>query len=67
VSHGGQKIRRYNLLVDGEKNHWEAQNRAQYYCKKVGVYTPEERKQIGKFYHDFDVWLIEVRKKRYHI
>ena len=53
--------------VDGEKNYWEAENRVRYYCEKVGVHTPEERKQIVKFYHDFDAWLVEVRKKGYHI
>jgi hypothetical protein len=53
--------------VDGEKNHWEAENRAHYYCEKVGVHTPEDRKQIVKFYHDFDAWLVEVRKKGYPI
>jgi hypothetical protein len=50
--------------VDEEKDHWVAEDRARYYREKVAVRTPEERKQIEKFYHDFDEWLVEVRKKR---
>jgi adenylate kinase family enzyme len=51
--------------VNGEKDHWEAEDRARYYREKVDDRTPEERKQIVKFYHDFDAWLIEIRKKEY--
>jgi hypothetical protein len=49
---------------DEEKVHWVAADREQYYREKVSVRTPEERNQIVKFYHDFDAWLVEVRKKR---
>jgi hypothetical protein len=50
--------------VDEEKDHWVAEDRERYYREKIAVRTSAERKQIEKFYHDFDEWLIEVRKKR---
>jgi hypothetical protein len=53
--------------IDEEKVHWIAADREQYYCEKVAVRTLEERKQIVQFYHDFDAWLIAVRKKEYQI
>jgi hypothetical protein len=53
--------------VDSEKDHWEAEDRERYYREKVAVRTPEVRKQIVKFSHDFDAWLAEVRKREYPI
>jgi hypothetical protein len=49
--------------VNDEKDHWVAEDQEQYYREKVAVRTPVERKQIVKFSHDFDAWLVEVRNK----
>jgi hypothetical protein len=54
-------------LSDEEKVHWIAADQEQYYREKVAVRTPDERKQVVQFYHDFDAWLIEVRKKEYRV
>ncbi len=64
MSRAGKKTRPISCPVDEEKVHWVAADRERYYREKVAVRTPEERKQIVKFYHDFDAWLVEVRKKR---
>jgi len=53
--------------IDGEKNHWEAEDRVQYYCEKVAVRTPDDAGRIAQFHRDFDAWLIEVRKEEYGI
>jgi hypothetical protein len=49
--------------VDDEKDHWVAEDLERYYREKVAVRTPEETKHIVKFAHDFDAWLVKVRKK----
>ena len=48
---------------DEEKVHWVAADREQYYREKVSIRTKEEKNRIVKFYHDFDAWLVEIRKK----
>lgn len=53
--------------IDGEKNHWEAEDRAQYYREKVAVRRPDDAGRIAQFHRDFDAWLIEVRKEEYGI
>jgi hypothetical protein len=53
--------------INGEKNHWQAEDRARYYREKVAVRTPDEVTRIAQFYHDFDTWLDDVRKKEYGV
>jgi hypothetical protein len=50
--------------VDGEKDHWQVEDRVRYYSEKVAVRTPDEVKRLSEFYCDFDAWLVEVRKQR---
>jgi transglutaminase-like putative cysteine protease len=49
--------------VDGEKDHWDAEDESRYYREKVSVRTPDERERIARFYHDFDAWLERVREE----
>lgn len=49
--------------LNEEKVHWVAADQEQYYREKVSIRTKEERNQLIKFYHDFDAWLVEVRKQ----
>jgi hypothetical protein len=48
--------------VDGEKDHWQVQDRVRFYREKVSVRTPFEVTRIAQFYREFDAWLTEVRK-----
>ena len=51
------------LPFDGEKDHWQAEERARYYHKKVGIRTPDEVERIAQFHRDFETWLDDVRKR----
>jgi hypothetical protein len=47
--------------VDGEKDHWEAEDGARYYRDKTSVRTPEEVEATARFYREFNEWLDRVR------
>ncbi len=51
----------YNPL-DGEQDHPDSGDRAQYYHGMTEIRTPDEIERIRKFYQEFDVWLGEIRK-----
>jgi hypothetical protein len=53
--------------IDGEKDHWQVEDRARYYREKVAVRTPDEVMREVQFFHGFDAWLINVRKEEYKI
>jgi hypothetical protein len=53
--------------IDGEKDHWQVEDRARYYREKVAVRTPDEVMREVQFFHGFDAWLIKVRKEEYKI
>jgi len=53
--------------IDREKDHWLVEDRARYYCEKVGSRTPDEMMRIARFHKKFDEWLADVRKDEYHI
>jgi hypothetical protein len=52
--------------TEGEKDHWDVVDQARYYREKVSVRTPDEVERITRFNHDFDAWLDDVRKRKYH-
>jgi hypothetical protein len=47
--------------VDGEKNHWEAEDRARYYREMVSTRTPDEVQRTATFITGLDDWLETVR------
>jgi hypothetical protein len=47
--------------LDGEQDHADEEERAQYYRQKMTVHSPKEIGQIRRFYHEFDRWMEEVR------
>ncbi len=53
------------FLTDGEKDHWEGEDQALYYCEMVAVRTTDEVERITQFYRDFEVWLVDVRQQKY--
>jgi len=53
--------------IDGEKDHWQVEDRARYYREKVAVRTPDEVTRTVQFFHGFDAWLVNVRKEEYKI
>jgi hypothetical protein len=50
--------------IDGEKDHWEAEDRARYYNEMVSVRTPEDVTRIMKFFNGFDAWTECLRQLR---
>ncbi len=52
-------------LPDGEKDHWQMEDRACYYTEKVELRTGDEMMRIARFYKEFDEWLVDVRKDEY--
>lgn len=53
--------------IDGEKNHWQVEDRARYYREKVSVRSSDEVTSMAQFFHGFDAWLVDVRNNEYHI
>ncbi|WP_321505366.1 hypothetical protein [uncultured Methanoregula sp.] len=51
------------LPVDGEKDHWDAEDHARFYRGKVSARTPDDLERIARFYREFDAWLIRVRQE----
>ncbi|MFA5214346.1 MAG: hypothetical protein WC406_13500 [Methanoregula sp.] len=47
--------------VDGEKDHWEAEDRARYYRERVSTRTPEDMERVATFVAGLDAWLETVR------
>jgi hypothetical protein len=52
---------------DGEKNHWQVEDRARYYREKVSVRSSDEVTRIAQFFRGFDAWLVDVRNDEYHV
>jgi len=50
------------IPVDGEKDHWEAEDREQYYRQNVGKRSPADREHTAKFYEGLNVWMKQVRE-----
>ena len=53
--------------VEGEKNHWQAEDQARYYREKFAGRTPENVMRMAQFFRDFESWLVRVRKDEYQI
>ena len=47
--------------VDGEKNHWEEEDRDRYYTEKVALRSSDEREHVRSFSREFSDWLEAVR------
>ncbi len=58
---GGEEF----LPADGEKDHWEAEDRERYYREMAGRCTPADRERTGRFYRELDAWLEQVRDPGY--
>jgi len=50
--------------VDGEKNHWEEEDRARYYTDRISLRSPDEVVRIRQFSREFDIWLETLRTAR---
>jgi hypothetical protein len=48
--------------TDGEKDHWDADDRDRYFRDRVSLRTPDERELAVQFYRDFEKWIITVRQ-----
>jgi hypothetical protein len=51
--------------TEGEKDHWDSEDQARYYCEIIAERTPDEVEQIALFYRDFEDWLVEVRQQKF--
>jgi hypothetical protein len=51
--------------TEGEKDHWDSEDQARYYCEMIAERTPDEVEQIVLFYRDFEDWLVEVRQQKF--
>jgi len=49
--------------TDGEKDHWEAEDRARYYRERVSLRTPDEEERTAGFIREFEEWIIKVRQQ----
>jgi hypothetical protein len=49
------------MPVDGEKNHWEEEDRARYYYGKISLRSSDEVERIRLFGKEFSSWLETVR------
>lgn len=47
--------------VDGEKNHWQEEDRARYYTEKISLRSSDEVERIRQFGREFSSWLEVVR------
>ena len=47
--------------VDGEKNHWQEEDRARYYSEKISLRTSDEVERTRLFSREFSSWLETVR------
>jgi len=47
--------------ADGEKNHWEEEDRARYYTEKISLCSSHELESIQRFSREFSSWLETVR------
>jgi hypothetical protein len=48
--------------TDGEKVHWQVEDRVRYYRDKVALCTSDDVERITRFHRDFDVWLERIRR-----
>jgi transglutaminase-like putative cysteine protease len=46
---------------DGEKDHWDAEDRSRYYQEIAATRTPGDIEQIHRFYQEFEEWLVWIR------
>ncbi len=51
--------------ADGEKDHWEAEDRERYYTEMAGRRTQTDRERTARFYRELDAWLERVRDPGY--
>jgi len=51
--------------VDGEKDHWEAEDRQRYEREMTGRRTPDDQERTVRFYEELDAWLERVRDPGY--
>jgi hypothetical protein len=51
--------------TEGEKDLWDSEDQARYYCEIIAERTPVEVEQIVLFYRDFEDWLVEVRQQKF--
>ncbi|OPY39064.1 MAG: hypothetical protein A4E35_00298 [Methanoregula sp. PtaU1.Bin051] len=49
--------------LDGEKDHWEAEDREHYYHERINRRTPKERGRAVQFYQKLDVWMERIRNE----
>ena len=47
--------------VDGEKNHWDEEDRARYYSEKISLRSSDEAERTRLFSREFSSWLETVR------
>jgi len=50
---------------EGEKNHWEAEDRQRFYDEKVRSRTPDDIRRASWFYQDLNAWMERVRNPDY--
>lgn len=48
--------------LDGEQDHWDADDREAYHSGKRALVTPGERDLASAFYHELDAWMESVRR-----
>jgi hypothetical protein len=48
--------------INGEKDHWNADDQVRYYHEKGAVSTPEQMMWKVQFYKKFEDWLVDLRK-----
>jgi hypothetical protein len=49
------------MPVDGEKDHWQKEDRDRYYSERVSLRSPNEVERIQQFSREFSSWLETVR------
>ena len=49
--------------IDGEKDHWNADDQVRYYHEKGAVSTPEQMMWKVQFYKKFEDWLVDLRTR----
>ena len=49
--------------VEGERDHWEAEDREKYYRQNVKKRTPSDVERTTRFYDDLNTWMEQVRQQ----
>jgi len=50
---------------EGERDHWEAEDRVRYHNERTGARTPADIQRTGRFYEKLNEWLGKVREQEY--